>query len=62
MPPVPFRRSDIVRLKVGRRRMQVEETGVSVATGKPAVWCVWLEGNEERRGSFEPDELELVPT
>jgi uncharacterized protein YodC (DUF2158 family) len=58
VPPIPFRRGEVVRLKSHRRQMQVEETGISVATGRPTVWCVWMEGGEERRDAFDPDELE----
>jgi len=56
--PARFKKGDVVRHKTSRRRMQVDETGIHAMTQEPAVWCLWMDGDEEQRGRFDPGELE----
>ncbi len=55
-----IKKGDVVRVKSGGPRMTVDRIGKNIS-GKPAVWCLWIEGAQHYYGTFDPDALEITP-
>jgi len=57
VPPVPFKKSDFVRLKSNGRSMIVEGFGHRYPSMEPIVYCKWLDDGWQQ-SAYAPDELE----
>ncbi len=55
----PIQEGDSVRLKSGGPKMRVDKIAKDIS-GRPTVWCAWVEGSKRHLATFDPDALEIV--
>jgi uncharacterized protein YodC (DUF2158 family) len=58
MADIPFKPTDVVRVRSGGPKMTVSQVGERY--GDPTVWCVWFDKGKKFEDTFHPDALEIA--